>query len=173
MRTQITVTVLFHVHEPESHSLSVKTLSSFSELLLSDPHPWRHLFSVLTVPSTLYPALIPLPCVPEPCCLSCIHLYVEDASVPAYVKPNSCSPIIPLQNLLLLYSFFYSPFIRFPSSETFPEALTISSPFKYIDFSCLCCFFCLEFFLTLFLVWKIPTRTWRFISNIASSVCGP
>lgn len=92
---------------------------------------------------------------------------------PSYVKPNSCSPIIPLQNLLLLYSFFYSPFIRFPSSETFPEALTISSPFKYIDFSCLCCFFCLEFFLTLFLVWRIPTRTWSFISIVASSVCGP
>lgn len=82
MWTQITVIVLFHVHEPESHCLWRLCLPSFSVLLLSDPHPWRHLSSVLTVPSTLYPALIPLPCVPEPCCLSCIHLYGEDASVP-------------------------------------------------------------------------------------------
>lgn len=131
------------------------------------------LFSVLMVPSTLYPALTSLPCVPEPYYPLCIHLYVEGASVSAYVKPNSGSPIIPLQNLLLLHSFFYSPFMRFPSSETFPEALIISSPFKYIDFSYLCCFFCLEFFSNPPLSLENSYTYYKFISNVASSVCGP
>lgn len=82
MRTQITVTVLFHVHEPESHCLWRLCLHSLSCCFLIHIHdvtsPLCSRFPALCIqPWFLFPAFLSLAA-----CLSRIHLYGVDASVP-------------------------------------------------------------------------------------------